>query len=184
MGGTPSLGITYGGRPEAQAPAQLHAGVPVGPVIYCDADFAGDKDKRVSRTGCVVMDNGGPIFWYSKLQGSVAVSTMEAEYMAADVAVREAMYQRKLQPLLTGAALASVPILTDSECALGLLANPQNTARSKHIDVKYHYARERALAGDVVFHHVPGALNVADILTKPSVGRAKFDFCVAGMGMS
>ena len=56
---------------------------------YSDADWGGDLDSRRSTTGYVVYAAGGPIAWQSKLQSTVAVSTMEAKYMAAFGAIQE-----------------------------------------------------------------------------------------------
>jgi hypothetical protein len=171
LAGTISLGIVYGGRADLL------------PEAFSDADWAGDDKTRRSRSGGVFLSNGGATWWHSKLQPTVSGSTMEAEYIACDAVVREAMFQRKLWPVLTGRALGPVPISTDSECALALLANPMNTVRSKHIDIKYKYARECAVIGAVSFCHVDGVRNIADILTKPLPSLDKFTFCVRGMGM-
>jgi hypothetical protein len=74
--GTASLGVTY--RPP---PLRLHG--------YSDADWAGDIDTRRSTTGYVVMMNNGAIAWKSRRQPTVALSTMESEYMALTEATKE-----------------------------------------------------------------------------------------------
>ena len=56
---------------------------------YVDSDFAGDLDKRKSTTGYVFTLAGGAISWVSKLQTVVALSTTEAEYMAATQACKK-----------------------------------------------------------------------------------------------
>ena len=61
---------------------------------YSDADWAGDLDSRRSTTGYVVYAAGGPIAWQSKLQTTIAVSTMEAEYMAAFGAIQELIWTK------------------------------------------------------------------------------------------
>lgn len=59
---------------------------------FADADYAGDLDTRRSTTGYVFMYGGGPVSWNSKRQSTVALSTMEAEYMALCAAVQEGVW--------------------------------------------------------------------------------------------
>jgi hypothetical protein len=84
---TPTCGLTYGGKgPELTA--------------YCDADYAGDVDSRRSTTDYVFIMHGGAVSWSSRLQPTVAASTVEAEYMGAAAAVKEALWFKKLAPTL------------------------------------------------------------------------------------
>ncbi|KAH9673193.1 Integrase catalytic domain-containing protein [Citrus sinensis] len=65
-------------------------------VGYCDSDFAGDFDKRRSTMGYVLTLGGGPVSWRSILQSTIALSTTEAEYMAATETVKEAIWLKGL----------------------------------------------------------------------------------------
>ncbi|KAF0733960.1 hypothetical protein Ae201684P_002426 [Aphanomyces euteiches] len=64
--------------------------------VFTDADWAGDKSNRRSTTGCIVEVYGAIIHWFSKQQATVALSTMEAEYIAASVGTQEALWLQKL----------------------------------------------------------------------------------------
>ena len=63
---------------------------------YVDASHASDIDTRRSITGYIFFISGGPVSWQSRMQTSVALSSMEAEYMAASAATQEAMWQARL----------------------------------------------------------------------------------------
>lgn len=168
LAGTPDMGITYGPS------SPLHG--------YCDADFAGDLDTRRSTTAYTFILNGGIISWSSRLQQTVAVSTTEAEYMAASSAVKEALWLRKLISDLGIPASGPVTIYSDNQAAISLLKNPITSARSKHIDVHYHFARERVARKEVEFIYCRTDDNVADALTK-ALPDCKFTACCKGMGM-
>jgi len=167
--GTPNYGLKFGGgdRPELQG--------------YCDADFAGELDSRRSTTGFVFTLNGGVITWSSRLQPTVAASTTEAEYMAAASAVKEALWLRKLLPEF-GIAVPTVKVFCDNQAAIKLLKNPVSAARTKHIDVAHHFARERVARGEVAFEYIRTELMIADAMTK-ALPRQKFEFCRLGMGV-
>ena len=119
--------------------------------------------------------------WQSKLQPTVAVSTTEAEYIAAATVSKEAMWLRKLM-VDFGMRLACLEIGGDNQSALGLVKNPINSYRSKHIAVQFHFVRERAARGEVKFSYVPTNLMVADALTKP-VPEPKLRYCREKMGV-
>ena len=148
---------------------------------YCDADFAGCLDTRRSTTGYAFMLNGGAISWQSRRQRTVATSTAEAEYMAAASATKEALWLGYMLRDL-GIETKSIPIWSDSQAALALIKNPMVSQRSKHIDVAYHFVRERAENGTVSFDYVTTEEMAADCFTKP-VPPAKLEFCKTRLGM-
>jgi hypothetical protein len=148
---------------------------------YCDADYAGDLDTRRSTTGYVFIINGGAVSWQSRRQPTVAVSTSEAEYMAAASAVKEALWLRKLLGDF-GDKTTTIEIKGDNQSALKLLRNPISSMRSKHIDIVHHFARERVMRKEVNFTYVSTDKMVADILTKP-LSETKHKECCSGMGL-
>ena len=167
IAGTTDCGITFNKRS--------------GLLAYCDADFAGDLDSRRSTTGYVFTLSGGIISWSSRLQPTVAASTTEAEYMAAAAAVKEALWLRVLMADF-GKPIETLLINCDNQGAIRLLKNPIASARSKHIDVIYHFARERVARKEVAFQYCRTDENIADIMTK-ALPESKFVFCREGMGM-
>jgi hypothetical protein len=149
---------------------------------YCDANHGGDVATRRSTTGFVFLLHGAAVSWQSKLQPTVALSTTEAEYQAAGMAAREALWFRKLLPELGEMVTGPSIILCDSESVRALLRNPMTTQRSKHIDIIHHFCRERVLLRQLQYDYVNTNDNLADCLTKP-VPRPKLLLCASGMGL-
>ena len=118
----------------------------------------------------------------SRLQKTVATSTAEAEYVAASVATKETLWLRALLRELS-TSVGTIKIYTDNQAALTIIKNPVLSMRSKHIDIGYHFTRERAAAGEVAFSYIPTSEMVADCLTK-AVPLAKHVYCCQAMGMS
>ncbi|KAJ9524188.1 hypothetical protein QJQ45_005009 [Haematococcus lacustris] len=166
--GSASQGLVFGGNDCLQG--------------YCDADYAGDKDTARSTTGYVFTLHGAAISWSSRLQPTVAMSTAEAEYMAASGAVKEAVWLRKLMQDL-GLPGTCVNIMCDNQAALQLLNNPMASARSKHISVHHHFARERAARGEVMFTYCSTSEMAADVMTKP-LAAVKLGYAKEGCGIS
>ena len=159
----------------------LRLGVASPLLGYCEADFAGDLDSRRSTSEYAFMLHGGAISWGSKVQPTVAASTMEAEYMAAAVAAKEVVWLRRLLGELQEQT-SPVHLHCDNQSALKLINNPCGTARSKHKDVTHHFVRDRVRSGDLLFSYISSVQMVADVLTKarPSAGLT---VCQAALGM-
>ena len=172
VAGTPNLGITYGGN---GGDGEL--------VGFTDSDYAGDLDQRRSTTGFVFLFANGVISWASRRQKTTAVSTMEAEYMAMAAATKEAVWLRSLLADLCLPVMGSVLIHGDNQAAIKLLKNPVASQRSKHIDIAYHFSRERDEAGEVQFEYISTDRNAADAMTK-ALPAPKFLFCLKAIGMT
>jgi hypothetical protein len=171
--GTSKLGITY--RPP---PLRLQG--------YSDADWAGDLDTRRSTTGYVLMLNNGAIVWKSRRQPTVALSTMESEYMALTEATKELKWVRTLLAELgysNGKTDKPTDLFSDSQSAIALAKNPVSHARAKHIDLRHHFVREAIEDKIIWVQYIPTAEMTADSLTK-ALGREKHEKCTARMGMS
>ena len=112
----------------------------------------------------------------------VALSTTKAEYIAATHAYKEAIWLKRLcsdiefkQDVVT--------IYSDSQIAISLVKNPTFHARTKHIDVQYHFVRDMVEDGKVKLEKVETLVNVDDALTKP-MSIEKFRWCSKSMGLS
>jgi len=151
-------------------------------VGFTDADFAGCLDTRKSTTGWVFLMGGAAISWSSKRQSSVALSTCEAEYMAAAQAAMEAVWHRSFMAELGMGLKTPTWIGCDAQAALQLLKNPVYHDRTKHIAVKVHFVRELMESGQVDFQYLQTEKQVADALTK-AVPRLKLEFCRSRMGV-
>lgn len=120
----------------------------------------------------VIFMAGGPIIWGSKTQHSVALSTCEAEYMAAGTCAREVLWLRHLLPELGFPLDGPTAIQCDNQACTDLIKNPLCNSKSKHIDIMHHFLRERVQRGELSVVHIPGDRNVADVFTKPVEGSA------------
>lgn len=134
---------------------------------YADADWGGCLDTRRSTTGYLFQTFGGPVAWKSRRQQTTALSTAEAEYMASADAARQALWLRRLLEDLHEPTTGPFPILNDNNACIQLSKNPVHHERSKHIDMRHHFLRDRVLDNSIVLSHVPSEDNLADLFTKP-----------------
>jgi hypothetical protein len=133
---------------------------------YSDADWAGDLDTRRSTTGYLFKLGGVPICWKSKRQPTVALSTAEAEYMALSMAVQTAIWIRKLLKDFDFASEEPTVIYEDNQGCIAMAKNPVNHERTKHIDIRYNFVRERVEDKTIVVKYLETTEMLADILTK------------------
>jgi hypothetical protein len=104
--------------------------------------------------------------WASKKQNSVALSTAEAEYIAAGHCCAQLLWMR--QTLRDyGYKLTKVPLLCDNESVIRMADNPVEHNRTKHIDIQYHFLRDHQQKGDIEIAYVSTHNQLADIFTKP-----------------
>ena len=153
---------------------------------YVDADFAGlynvedvmDPSCVKSRTGYVICVCGCPVVWTSKLQSDIATSTMEAEYNALSMAMKELLPFRNIfQAVARGMGLNEeattsfrTTVWEDNMGCLRLARHKpgQYTPRSKHYAVKYHWFRSHLsdTTNRISVEYIESELQKADILTK------------------
>ena len=169
--GTVNLGLKYCKSEEGQL------------IGYADADWAGDLDDRHSTSGNVFLMAGGAISWMSKKQATVALSTSEAEYVALSSATQEAVWLRRLLTDLKATPRELTVLMEDNQGAIAIARNPVSHARTKHIDIRYHYVREALQEDTIDLCYCPTEEMVADLLTKP-LSKGKFEKLRLAMGMN
>ena len=134
---------------------------------YSDSDWAGDSVTRRSVSGYVFQLGQSTISWCSKRQQTVAKSSTEAEYVALSIATQEVIWLRRLLSDLCVDMSTPTEMMEDNRGAIDLSKNPKNHGRTKHIDVSYHFTRERIASKEIKVSYVPSTENLADVMTKP-----------------
>ena len=139
---------------------------------YVDASHASDIDTRRSITGYIFFISGGPVSWQSRMQTSVALSSMEAEYMAASAVTQEALWQARLLQQLGMKIKLPITLYEDNKSAIMFVDHPGDHRTTKHIDTRTKFAREAQNNGYTKLVYVPTAEQLADGMTKalPSSG--------------
>lgn len=152
--GTQNMGIYYSN----QSSFNLSA--------YTDADFGGSRIDRKSTSGSCYFLGHSIISWFSKKQNIVALSTTEAEYIAAGFCGAQVLWL--LQSLRDfGYNYNKIPIFCDNTSTINLSKNPILHSRTKHIDIKHHFLRDHIEKHDFELLHVSTKEQLADIFTKP-----------------
>jgi hypothetical protein len=148
---------------------------------YADADGM-TTEGRHAVSGYVFCIDGGAISWSSKRQELVMLSTNEAEYVALTHAAKEAIWLSMLRAEIFGLDRRAVPLKCDNNGAIALARDDRYHARTKHIDIRYHFIRERIESGDILLDYIHTSENAADMFTK-GLHSATFNTLVKTIGL-
>jgi hypothetical protein len=151
-------------------------------ITYSDSNHGACKDTGRSTGGYVVKIGTGAVSWSSKLQSVVALSTTEAEYIAAVEAGKELKWMRSLLGEFGYKFDSASTLCIDNQSSISVAKNPEHHGRMKHLDLKFHWLRENVEAGLIKPKHVGTNEMIADCLTKP-LPRVKHDNCRIGLGL-
>jgi hypothetical protein len=158
--GTSSFVLRIGG---------YHSTTSHDPVIeaYSDADHAGDRSTRRSRSGGVIQYNGTTVIYFSRKQKHVTISSTDAERVGAHEIVLDIAWTRKL--LADFQLTQKLPTIhrIDNMATISQVNNEGESAGEKHMDVKYHYMKEMVQDKKVFPKYISTDDNLADIFTKP-----------------
>jgi hypothetical protein len=146
LNGTRNLGITYG--------------------TGGDADWGTNPNDRKSISGMVFLALGGPISWTSKKQPTVALSSMEAEYMAESLASRQALWLHNIMRELGIPYSGPTTLRVDNKSAIDYSRNSTNHSRAKHIDIQHHFIHEKLISREIEIQYCATDDNLADVFTK------------------
>ena len=109
---------------------------------FCDSDFAGDKETRISVTGFVIYVMGALISWRSRGQKSVTLLSSEAEYVALSEVCAEIMFIKQVLEFFKVKVELPIVVNVDNVGAIYLASNATTSQRMRHIDVRYHFVRD------------------------------------------
>ena len=152
--GSLNLGLWYGKQSDLDL------------IGYADADFAGDRMDRKSTSGTCQFLGGSLVSWSSRKQTSVALSTTEAEYVAAGSCCTQILWM--IQSLNDyEIRFRNVSIMCDNTSAIMISKNPVLQSRTKHIEIRHHFIRDHIEKCEIELIHIDTKEQIADIFTKP-----------------
>jgi hypothetical protein len=163
----------------------LHKLDPNVPDLFCtysNADLAGNIDTGRSTTGYVVKMGTGAVSWSSKLQSIVALSTTEAEFVAAVSAGQESIWMSQFLAELGYDTSGAAPLLMDNQSAIQAARNPEHHRHMKHLNLHYFWLHDKVVKGHSAPRYIPTAEMAADILTK-ALARVKVETVREQLGL-
>lgn len=179
--GTKNLAIQYGGDNDTSHLAGNQSWeCPFG---HVDTDWAGDRDTRRSKTGYIFKLFGGAISWQSNLQPMVALSSTEAEYQSTTEAGQQATWLRRLLQAFNFHCKEPTLLHRDNLGAIQLTSKSVFHARTKHIEIVYHFIRELVKSKTVSLVHCASKNMMGDLVTKP-LGKGLYQWLRQLVGMS
>ncbi|GBN80378.1 Retrovirus-related Pol polyprotein from transposon TNT 1-94 [Araneus ventricosus] len=140
---------------------------------YSDADFAANRDDRISIGGLILFIDNSPIIWKTFKQKCVSLSTMESEYVSLCESAKELVWINRIfkefEILNVIKTNVTSYLFCDNQAAIDFSKSPVENSRTKHIDVKYHFIRNLVFEKLFILKYINTKLNFADLFTKPLI---------------
>ncbi|TYZ61548.1 hypothetical protein PybrP1_003633 [[Pythium] brassicae (nom. inval.)] len=133
---------------------------------YCDANWGNDKVSRRSTSGVLIIMGGAPVVYKSKRQSTMAVSSVEAEYLSLALATQDVAWLRFLLEEVGIILRGPSTICTDNQSAIQIATNHGYIPRAKHIDIRAHFVRDHVESGTIELKYVLSKSQLAEFLTK------------------
>jgi hypothetical protein len=134
--------------------------------VYCDSDFAGDKETRISVAGYILYLCGVPISWRSKAMRHVTLSSSEAEYVSLSEAAKEVKFVSQLIESMGIEVQKPIEVRVDNLGAIFMANNISTSPRTKHVDIRYRFINELIEDGLIKVRFVKTEENESDGFTK------------------
>ena len=139
--------------------------------VFADANYAEKADDRRSMSGVAVTVGKSPVIWFSSTQKIVTLSTTEAGYVALGDGVKEALFVKGvILFIIPSISENCIKVFVDNDGAVSFANNPLSSARTNHIDVRFHFIRELTRSKTISVEYVPTKEQRTDILTKVLTG--------------
>ena len=139
------------------------------------------NEDRHAISGYAFLIDGGAVSWSSKRQSIVTLLTAKAKYVAATHAAKEAVWLREFISEIYKPQ-DPMTLYSDSQSAIALARNEQFHARTKHIDICFHFIRYIIEAGKIIIDYCSTEDMVADTLTK-ALPSAKAKHFATSLGL-
>lgn len=140
---------------------------------YSDSDWAGDPNDRRSTTGTCIYIGPNLVSWTAKKQSTVSRPSSEAEYRALATTTAELRWFSYLFRELN-IFLHPPSLFCDNLSALHMARNPVFHARTRHIEIDYHFIRELVTRGFLMLHYISTEDQLADLFTK-GLSKVRFN---------
>ena len=140
-------------------------------------------DERKRTSGGAFFLGDSLVSWLRKNKGSISLSTIEAEYIAAATCCTQVLWIIQTLADLEVNYTAPIPIHCDNTNAISVSKNPVFHSKTKHIPIKYHLLREQVTNSLVYLHYILSKDQVVDIFTKP-LAKAQFEYLRQKLGVT
>lgn len=141
-------------------------------IAYSDADFANNRDDRISMNGQIIFIDKVPVSWRSFKQKSVCLSSMESEFVSLTETAKELIWLQRILKECEKFKLVTLnntvsKLLVDNQAAINFVKSPIENCRTKHVDIKFFFVRDLLYKELFDIKYIQSKANLADIFTKP-----------------